>query len=99
MTNISQSFYLQDGLKNQTGIDMEQNYVTITLFIAPKICWNTWTAYCSWSNVLLSILLQQLLSITFGEGTLFYGENFLIGLQSLRFIGSTYCMLFGVLWI
>ena len=38
MTNISQSFYLQDGLKNQTGIDMEQNYVTITLFIAPKIC-------------------------------------------------------------
>jgi len=29
--------------------------------------------------------------------TLFCGENFLIDLQSLRFIGSTYCMLFGVL--
>jgi len=30
VTNISESFYLKDG---GTGIDMEQNYVTVTLCI------------------------------------------------------------------
>ena len=30
-TNISQSFYLQDGGKKSTGIDMEHNYATVTL--------------------------------------------------------------------
>jgi len=30
-TNIFQSFYLQYGGKKSTGIDMEQNYVTVTL--------------------------------------------------------------------
>jgi len=33
VTNISQSFYLQDGGKNQLATDMEQNYVTVTLRI------------------------------------------------------------------
>ena len=31
VTSISHSFYLQDGGKKPTGIDMEQNYVTVTL--------------------------------------------------------------------
>ena len=31
MTNIYQRFYLQDGGKKSTSIDMEQNYVTVTL--------------------------------------------------------------------
>ena len=29
-----QSFYLQDGGKKTTGVDMEQNYATVTLCIA-----------------------------------------------------------------
>ena len=29
VTHISQSFYIQDGEKKSTGIDMEQNYVTV----------------------------------------------------------------------
>ena len=33
MTNISQSFYLQDGGKNQLATDMEQNYATVTVCI------------------------------------------------------------------
>jgi len=33
-TNISHSFYLQDGGKKSTGIDMEQNYVTDILCIS-----------------------------------------------------------------
>jgi len=33
MTDISQGFYLQDGGKQSTGIDMEQNDVTVTLSI------------------------------------------------------------------
>jgi len=36
VTNISQSFYLQDGGKKSTGIDMEQNYVTVTVCIDKK---------------------------------------------------------------
>ena len=28
-------FYLQDGGKKSTGIDMEQNYVTVTVYIHP----------------------------------------------------------------
>ena len=30
-TNIYHSFYLQDGGKKSTGMDMEQNYVTVTV--------------------------------------------------------------------
>ena len=37
MTNISQSFYLQDGGKKSSGIDMEQNYVIVTLCIGSRI--------------------------------------------------------------
>jgi len=37
MTNISKSFYLQDGGKKSSGIDMEQNYVTVTLCIGSRI--------------------------------------------------------------
>ena len=33
VTNISPSFYLQDGGKISTGIDMEQNYATVTLCV------------------------------------------------------------------
>ena len=36
MTNISQSFYLQDGDQKSTGIDMEQNYVTVTRVYSVK---------------------------------------------------------------
>jgi len=38
VTNISQSFYLQDGGKKSTGIDVEQNYVTVTLCIQMAGC-------------------------------------------------------------
>jgi len=33
VTNISRSFYLQDGGNKSVGIDTEQNYVTVTLCI------------------------------------------------------------------
>jgi len=33
LTKIFQSFYLKDGGKKSTGIDMEQNYVSVTVCI------------------------------------------------------------------
>jgi len=33
VTNISQEFYLQDGEQKLTGIDMEENYVSVILCI------------------------------------------------------------------
>ena len=37
VTNISRSFYLHDGGKNQLAyIDMERNYVTVALCIGPS---------------------------------------------------------------
>ena len=47
VTNISTSFYLQNGGKKSTGIDIEQNYVIVTLCNTQRevTSHNLWSRY------------------------------------------------------
>ena len=53
MTNVSKRFYLQGGGKKSTGIDMEQNYFTVTVCIYRKM------NKCSHSNRLIYTFSQR----------------------------------------
>jgi len=59
VTNISQSFYLQDGGEKQlTGIDKEQNDVTVTLCIYGTGC-SIYTALFAFSALTLLVGRQE----------------------------------------